>query len=196
MAVSFDVILSSSFIERVSMRPAFSSFLMVGFTCDAMYDLSNSCCCWSFSISSSLVSTLLERAAICDVTSSLIVEIVDVEGCHRLRKRPGDRNSPTIIRFTNRKISELCKRNKWKLKKLRYNNWWLSFREDLNDANNEIYSKCEELRSNGLLAKVYTHNGVTKVVKNEGDWAKKIPHMRDLYELMNGDDHGIMSSNR
>jgi predicted nucleic acid-binding Zn-ribbon protein len=116
------------------------------------------------------------------------VTCLEVEGCHRLRKREGDRSSPTIIRFTNRKISELCKRNKWKLKKLRYNNWFLSFREDLNEANNEIYTKCEELKSKGLLTKVYTHNGFTKVVKNEGDWARNIFHMKDLFDLVNVDD--------
>ena len=120
---------------------------------------------------------------------------LEVEGCHRLRKREGDRNSPTIIRFTNRKISELCKRNKWKLKKLRYNNWFLTFREDLNEANSEIYSKCEQLKSIGRLARVYTHNGFTKVVKNEGEWPKKIFHMKELFDLFPVDVETEISPN-
>ena len=48
--------------------------------------------------------------------------------------------------------------------------------------------RVELLLKKGLLTKVYTHNGFTKVVKNEGDWARNIFHMKDLFDLVNVDD--------
>ena len=122
---------------------------------------------------------LIQKLGIRDVTC------FEVEGCHRLRKREGDRFAPTIIRFTNRKIPELCKRFRWKLKKVRYNNWFLSFREDLNEANMAIYEQCERLREDNRIERVYTHNGFTKVVLKEGDRPKKLSHMKDLHDLLN-----------
>ena len=105
----------------------------------------------------------------------------EVEGCHRLRKRKGDVTPPTIIRFINRKIPEYCKKNRWRLRNLNYNNWNLSFRDDLNDANDAILKECEKLVNSGKLHKVYTYNGFVRVVKKNGDHAVRLSHIKDVY---------------
>ena len=112
-----------------------------------------------------------------DVTS------YDVVGCHRLRKRSGDTTAPTIIRFVNRKITEYCLRNRWRIKYLR-TTWALNFREDLCDSNLEILTKCEDLKREGLLAKVFTVNGFVKVSRRNKDRPIKLTHIKDLDHLV------------
>ena len=111
------------------------------------------------------------------------VSCFEVEGCHRLRKGVNDSCAPTIIRFTNRKIPELCKKYRWKLSKLRYNGWDLSFREDLCEANKTVFTECEKMMNDGQLSRVYTHNGFVKVVRFEGERPRKLSHMEDISSL-------------
>ena len=108
----------------------------------------------------------------------------EVVGCHRLRKSANDATAPTIIRFTNRKIPEFCKTNRWRLKKINFNNWRLSLREDLCEANSEIFSECENLKERGLLSKVFTHNGFVKVCKAR-ERPRKLSHLADVRSLLN-----------
>ena len=107
----------------------------------------------------------------------------EVVGCHRLQKRRGDATTPTIIRFTNRKVPEYCKKNRWKLKNINHNNWFLNIREDLCDANQAILIECEKLKKAGKLFKVFTHNGFVKVVKKSGDWPLRMKHIIDVLDL-------------
>ena len=120
---------------------------------------------------------LIQKLGIFNVTC------FEVEGCHRLRKGENDSCAPTIIRFTNRKIPELCKKYRWKLNKLRYNGWNLSFREDLCEANKTVFTECEKMMNDGQLSRVYTHNGFVKVVRFEGERPKKLSHMDDINSL-------------
>ena len=106
----------------------------------------------------------------------------DVVGCHRLKKSNNDPSTPTIIRFVNRKVPEFCKRNKWRLRNLHMYNWNLSFREDLCEANEAILEKCEELKAEGIIKKVFTYNGFVKVVQDQ-ERPRKVTHMKDLYEM-------------
>ena len=103
----------------------------------------------------------------------------EVVGCHRLKKKQGDKSAPTIIRFVNRKITEYCIKNRWKLKNLK-TSWNLSFREDLCDYNLAILEKCEHLKSQGRIEDVYTHNGFVKVVKHNNNRPIKMSHIRDI----------------
>ena len=107
----------------------------------------------------------------------------EVVGCHRLRKRDNDVTTPTIIRFINRKIPEFCKKNRWRLKKIRYNNWNLSMREDLCEANDAILTECEKLKDEGYLSKVYTYNGFVKAAKERTDRPRKLTHMVDVHTM-------------
>ena len=112
------------------------------------------------------------------------VGVYEVVGCHRLRKKEKDITAPTIIRFTNRKIAEFCKKNKWKLNKFNFNNWNLSMREDLCESNDKIFTECEKLKDRELLSKVFTYNGFVKVSKDRADRPKKLSHMDDVRLLL------------
>ena len=107
----------------------------------------------------------------------------EVVGCHRLRKNKGDTTAPTIIRFINRKIPEYCKKNRWRLRNMNYNNWFLNIRDDLYEANDVILKECEKLKKDGKLQKVFTYNGFVKVVKKNGDWPLKLTHIDDVHDL-------------
>ena len=108
----------------------------------------------------------------------------EVVGCHRLRKTVKDATTPVIIRFTNRKIAEFCKSNKWRLKKINFNNWQLSLREDLCDTNSGIFNECEILKERGLISKVFTYNGFVKVCKDRDERPRKLSHMDDVRSLL------------
>ena len=110
------------------------------------------------------------------------VSSYEVVGCHRLKRRDGDSTTPTIIRFVNRKITEFCLKNKWRLKHLR-SNWNLNFRDDLCDNNLDILSKCENLQKEGKLIKVFTYNGFVKVVRRTNERPIKVMHITDLDKL-------------
>ena len=107
----------------------------------------------------------------------------EVVGCHRLRKNRGDSTAPTIIRFFNRKIPEYCKKNRWRLRHINYNNWSLNIREDLCEAYDAVLKECEKLKRAGKIFKVFTHNGFVKVVKNNGDRPLKMTHIVDVINL-------------
>ena len=111
------------------------------------------------------------------------VGFYEVVGCHRLRKKKDDVFAPTIIRFINRKIPEFCKKNRWRLQNLRYNNWNLVFREDLCPANEAILTECEKLKNAGQIFKVFTHNGFVKVVRKNRDRPIKLSHIKDIQQL-------------
>ena len=103
----------------------------------------------------------------------------EIIGCHRLKKKPNDVTTPVIIRFFNRKITEFCMKNRRNLKNIR-STWNISFREDLCEANLNILEKCEQLKKDGILAKVYTHNGFVKVAKTMKDRAVRLSHISEL----------------
>ena len=114
------------------------------------------------------------------------VSSYEVVACLRLKKRVGDTTRPTIIRFVNRKVTEFCLKNSWRLDHLN-TNWVLSFREDLCVGNQAILTECEKLKNNGLINKVFTYNGFVKVVKkcqNGSLRTLKLSHMKDLDNLI------------
>ena len=114
------------------------------------------------------------------------VSSYEVIGCHRLRKQEGDKTTPTIIRFFNRKITEFCLKNRRRLRNVR-TSWNLSFREDLCNANKAILEKCEDLKEEGLLAKVYTHNGFVKIAKSNNERPFKVSHMSEISNFLSKD---------
>ena len=88
-----------------------------------------------------------------------------------------------IIRFFNRKITEFCMKNRRLLRNTR-STWNLSFREDLCDANLTILERCEQMKNNGVLAKVYTHNGFVKVARTMRDRPVKVSHISELSNFL------------
>ena len=107
----------------------------------------------------------------------------EIIGCHRLKKKEGDVTTPVIIRFFNRKITEFCMKNRRKLRNAR-STWNLSFREDLCEANLVILERWEKLKNDGVLAKVYTHNGFVKVAKTMRDRPIRLAHISELNDLL------------
>ena len=107
----------------------------------------------------------------------------EIIGCHRLKKKANDVTTPVIIRFFNRKITEFCMKNRRKLRYTR-STWNLSFREDLCDANLTILEQCEQMKSDGILAKVYTHNGFVKVAKTLRDRPVRVNHIDELRNFL------------
>ena len=113
----------------------------------------------------------------------------EVVACHRLRKKEGDATPPVIIRFMNRKVTEYCLKNQWRLKYLQ-TDWALSFREDLCEANLVILNQCEKLKSDGHISKVFTHRGFVKivVVKKNKNRTFKVTHESDIDKIISTDD--------
>ena len=107
----------------------------------------------------------------------------EIVGCHRLKKKASDATTPVIIRFFNRKITEFCIKNRRKLR-FTSSTWNLSFREDLCDANLTILEECEQLKNDGILAKVYTHNGFVKVAKTLRDRPVRVNHINELRNFL------------
>ena len=107
----------------------------------------------------------------------------EIIGCHRLKKKPSNATTPVIIRFFNRKITEFCMKNRRKLKNNR-SAWNLSFREDLCEANQTILEKCEKLKNDGILAKVFTHNGFVKIAKSMRDRPVRVSHISELNNII------------
>ena len=103
----------------------------------------------------------------------------EVVACHRLKKKVSDPTPPVIIRFVNRKITDFCMRQRWRLKNLRWG-WDLSFREDLCDANLSILNECEKLKKDGKLHKVYTYNGFVRVSKTASSRTFKLMHISEI----------------
>ena len=106
----------------------------------------------------------------------------EVIACHRLKKKDANSPAPTIIRFFNRKIVEHCMKNTHKIKNLSCN-WNLTFREDLCEANQDIFDKCAVLKEEGLIKNFYTHYGFIKLTKLNETQSIKIKHSVDLLKL-------------
>ena len=107
----------------------------------------------------------------------------EVEACHRLKKRAGDASAPTIIRFVNRKITEYCIKNRWRLKNIG-SSWNLSFREDLCQHNLAVQAECEKLMEQGFISKVYTRNGFVRIVLPNKTWPVRISYWKDIQEAL------------
>ena len=122
-----------------------------------------------------------------------LVEQRDVVACHRLMKPANSTGpSPTIIRFTNRKIAEYCMKHKYNLGKLKLP-WKLSFSEDLCEANEEVRQSCMQLKEDGLIEHFITRNGYVKVFSkktagngtlNKNRAPVKIKHPKDLQPVI------------
>lgn len=106
----------------------------------------------------------------------------EIVGCHRLKRVDPNAPRPTIIRFFNRKISEFCKKNRSRLNNQRFA-WKLSFREDLNKANEDVLTKAETLLKDGFITKLYTANGFVKIVTGPNEKPVRISHISELLAL-------------
>ena len=112
------------------------------------------------------------------------VQFRDVVGCHRLHKPSNNPSlpTPTIIRFTNRKVTEFCIQNSRFLSKIRLP-WRITVREDLCDSNEYILSQCELLKEKGVINHFMIRNGFVKTVRKRGEFARKVNHPDDLKSM-------------
>ena len=108
----------------------------------------------------------------------------EIAACHRLNNRSERFPARTIVRFTNRKITDFCLKNKKRLVDLKAKiNMNLRFYECLCPANEEILRNCIDLKKYGIIYHYYTRNGFVKIVINENDMPIKIGHPNELKEL-------------
>ena len=111
----------------------------------------------------------------------------NISACHRLAKKKNDRYpAQTIVRFTNRKITNFCLENRDRLLELRNQlKMNLRFFESLCESNKKVYHECFDLKKNGHIKDYYIRNGFVKIVRNDGNNPIKIRHPDDLYFYFN-----------
>ena len=112
------------------------------------------------------------------------VSSYEVTACHRLYNKNNRYPPRTIIRFTNRKIVELCLSNRDRLKTNRHNiNMNLRFYEHLTDSNEAVLKECIKLAQFEIINSYFIRNGFIKIVVNNGDKPLKIHHTAELRDI-------------
>ena len=112
----------------------------------------------------------------------------DISAIHRLGKSRDPRYpSRVIVKFTNRKIANLCFENKDWLPELRNTlGMNLRFYESLAELNQESLRLCSWLKTNNLIHDHFLRNGFSKIVVTENSKPIKVPHpqfLRDKFEI-------------
>ena len=131
----------------------------------------------------------LEETVI-DILKNLQIYIQrkDISAIHRLGK-PRDTRYPArvIVKFINRKITDLCFERKSWLEELKPTlKMNLRFYESLAQLNQEALRICKWLQENGLIHSYFLRNGFSKIVMEEREKAIKVPHpqfLRDKFEI-------------
>ena len=105
-----------------------------------------------------------------------------IAACHRLKRRVGnEQTSRVIIRFVNRKNSYKCLISKKYLRDIReFPN--IYFHESLCYKYKDLYDECMDLKSTGIISKLWTYNGIINVKKsyNYNERPKKIYSKSDI----------------
>ena len=123
------------------------------------------------------VLQILKLTGIRDVSS------YHVTACHRLKNNRNNRfPAKTIIKFTNRKIVDLCLKSKEKVINNKPLNLNLRFYESLCKANEQILAECIKLRNYGLINEYVIRNGFIKISRNNNNLFT-ITHPDILYDL-------------
>ena len=123
------------------------------------------------------VLDILHKIGLKDVTP------YQITACHRLKKKKENFPAPTIVRFTNRKIVEVCLKNKDRLNNKKLLKLNLRFFENLCYENERIVNKCTYLVAKKQIFDYKTNNGMISIIATEGAKPKKIHHPDDLYDF-------------
>ena len=120
------------------------------------------------------IINLLQRIGCHNLSSYEIV------ACHRLKKDPKSGLSKVIVRFINRKrvYQALINRQFLKFRVPNFPNIYIT--ESLCAAYKNIYNICSELRKDGEIKRLWTHNGMVQFKRNDYEKTKNIPHINHL----------------
>ena len=112
----------------------------------------------------------------------------NIQSCHWLKEDKMKRKN-LICRFTTRKISVDCFKNKRKLSGSANS---LGFRKDpvivenLCPAYRRLFDECKLMKSQGLIFKFWVFNGNINIVLTEFSRPFKVFNMNDLYDALDG----------
>ena len=106
----------------------------------------------------------------------------EIAACHRLNRKVGNESvQRVIIRFTNRKRSYQCFSGRKYLNDIwEYPNIYIH--ESLCFKMMNLYDDCMELKSQGIIKKLWTHNGIINIKKTDSYYERpyKIYHDEDI----------------
>ena len=118
----------------------------------------------------------------------ILKTIYHISACHRLYNKNNRYPSRTIVRLTNRKITEYCLFNRHTLSEFRQAlNMNLRFYEHLPETNESVLKECIKLANYGCINSYFIRNGFVKIAINHGDKPFKIYHpgTLDFYDHQN-----------
>ena len=133
------------------------------------------------------------ESTVIDILKNLKITInsKDISAIHRLGESRDPRYpSRVIVKFINRKITNLCFERKDRLPELRNTlRMNLRFYESLAQLNQESLRLCNWLKANRMIHDHFLRNGFSKIVVAEKDKPVKVPHpqfLRDKFEIPEG----------
>ena len=117
-----------------------------------------------------------------------IIEVRDIEACHRLFQKESNKQLPkiTIVRFVNRRFAEdlLYKRNissTLGLNKLGFpRGTQIYFNANLCGYYKKLRGMCKELKKSGRIKYLWETSGIIKIRRDSGTAVIKVLHQRDL----------------
>ena len=117
-----------------------------------------------------------------------IIEVRDIEACHRLFQKESNKQLPkiTIVRFVNRRFAEDLpyKRNissTLGLNKLGFpRDTQIYFNANLCGYYKKLRGMCKELKRSGRIKYLWETSGIIKIRRDSGTAVIKVLHQRDL----------------
>jgi len=142
------------------------------------------------------------ESKVIDLASDLSIQITkdDIEACHRLAKKSNDSNNGrrseprrTIVRFVNRKHSEIFLRKKKNLKDrdLTYiglNQHKIYINNNLCNYNRMLWGCAKRLFDKKLICRFWTYNGIITIKTSDDKSPDRISHISDLEHLFPNED--------
>ena len=117
-----------------------------------------------------------------------MLEVRDIEACHRLFQKESNSQLPkrTVVRFVNRALAEdlLSKRNissTLDFNKLEFPRCTqIYFNGNLCGYNKKTWGMCKELKTSGRIKYLWETSGNIKIRRGSGAAVIKVLHQRDL----------------
>ena len=109
----------------------------------------------------------------------------DIHALHRIGKK-SSRPRNVIVRFVNRKTAFTLLKNKKKLGKTQYKNYYVT--ENLCPVNKKIFNTLYKRKKNNEIHSLWTYNGNVFVKVRDGDDRVHVQHLDDIEDLFAEDD--------
>ena len=117
----------------------------------------------------------------------------DIEACHRLRKKPGEKGpARSIVRFVNRKHAEVLLRCNKLLKKSDLTKIQLSSKNiyincNLCPYNRMLWGKCKALYNKEAISRFWVFNGQLNIVVDDENERIRVCHIDDIKDVFGQD---------